>query len=118
MNKTFKEIKAGDEVYLVEEDRRHKNPRYIKVSKVGRKYIHLDLGYSQTQKVEEWDFNSYAIGSSNDFPRCLIYPSKEDYDEMVRWQLAVSKIADITYVRSISRETRNTVADIILAVSE
>lgn len=77
----FKELKVDDTVYLVQTDRRHFNPKELKVVKVGRKFVTLE----NDQRFEEWDSNGFALGVTNDFPRATLYKSRIVYEEMVEW---------------------------------
>ena len=77
----FKELKVGDIVYLVQDERRHFNPKELKVVKVGRKFVTLE----NDQRFEEWGFNGFALGITNDFPHATLYKSRIVYEEMKEW---------------------------------
>lgn len=114
MYKKFSDLKVGDQVWLVENDDRHKKPRYVTVDKVGRKYIHIKVREYESQKFESWDFDGYAIGITQDFPHSTIYNSEEDYNEMISWKIALSTLRDINAAKSISRENRNMITKLVL----
>lgn len=85
----FKDLKVGDEIYLVEDDRRRCNPRYVKVVKKGRKYTYVSRHNGSEvhlQKVVEWNNDGCAIAIGNDYPQCRIYPNKEIYEEKELWK--------------------------------
>jgi hypothetical protein len=82
MTMNFKHLKAGDQVYLVEQARRSSTPHYTEVVKVGRKYGYI-LGHGREepfdlltgQSVHGNDSNTRFNGFGFD-----VWPSKEAHD--------------------------------------
>lgn len=113
----FKDLKVGDEVYLVESDKRQCNPRYVKVVKVGRKYIHVNKLNGSTdnlQKIVDWNNDGWAIAIGNDYPQCVIYPTKEIYEEKKLWK-AVKSLLSSSYTdpEGLTQEHRKQIIEVL-----
>jgi hypothetical protein len=111
--KKFKDLNVGDDVFLVENDSRHCSPRYVKVAKVGRKYVHLQTSLHFVQKVQEWEVNGYAIAHSQDFPHCSIFATKEDYEAMQLWHKVTLEIGAIGRSDKIDRVIRDKIVELL-----
>lgn len=111
----FKDLKVGDEVYLVENDTRHRNPRYVRVSKIGRKFVYISLSeyHNQQRKIVEWNNNGYAIAVSNEYPNCKIYPNKEVYDSMNLWLSAKNLLSGFGGNDKITEGMRNKIVEVL-----
>lgn len=103
----FKDLKVNDVVYLVQNDRRHFNPRELKVVKVGRKFLTLENG----QRFEEWSSNGFALGITNDFPHATLYKSESLYEEMVEWEKFTHLFSGFSKP-VLSREKRKAILEI------
>ena len=103
----FKDLKVGDEVYLVEYDARHRNPKYVKIGKIGKKYTYLETG----QIIQEWSYDGYAIASGASHPYCKIYSSKKEYEEMLLWNKFKSKV-DTFSNPPFNKEIRGKILDL------
>lgn len=113
MSKKFSDLKVGDEVYIVENDQRHRNARDVRVCKTGRKFVHVEVNEYRTSKFEVWDFDGYALGINQDYPQSKIYASKEDYEEMLVWKDVLSKLQEFSVTNSLSREQRKLISEIV-----
>lgn len=111
--KTFKDLKVGDEVFLVESDRRRCNPRYVTVEKVGRKYVYLKLGPYTTQRIEEWDNNGYSIAHSSDYPHCNIYTTQEEYQALQSWKKVLWETNNLTNFNKVTRDQRDKIVELL-----
>lgn len=110
---TFKDLKVGDRVFIVEAGSRQKNPRYVTVDKVGRKFIYLDIGTYHKQQAVAWDYNGYAIANSNDFPQCHVYATQEDYEAHLLWDKVRNELNHLGSTNTISRKTRDLITKIL-----
>lgn len=113
----FKDLKAGDEVFLVEDDRRIRKPRYVKVVKKGRN-THVSLyGGTKTyvQKISSWCPDSWAIarGDSCYPPHYIIYESKEAYEQKLAWEESKGVISCFGANLDLSREVKMKIVDLL-----
>lgn len=113
MSKKFSDLKVGDEVYIVEDDQRHRNARDVRVCKTGRKFVHVEVTECRILKFEAWEFDGYALGVTQDYPQSKIYASKEDYEEMIAWKEVLSKLQGFSATSSLSREQRKLISEIV-----
>lgn len=109
----FKNLKVGDQVFIVSENSRRNESRYVSVSKVGRKYVYLETSTYTTQQVQAWSHNGYAIAQSSDFPYCVVYASQEDYEAHQLWEKARSLLASYNAITGLSRDKRDEVVNIL-----
>lgn len=99
----FSDLKVGDEVFFVPNDRRFGNgPRVKTITKIGRKYTYIDK-----MQITEWDNDGYAIATHNTWPHGKIYASEQDYLEMREWDAFVSNFCK----EDLSREQKKALLD-------
>jgi hypothetical protein len=79
------QFEVGMELYFVYSDSRRGEPIYVKVSKVGRKWVNLDNGYRFDKEDTVIDGAGYSSPGR-------IYLSKEDYDNQCKKDLAIRAI--------------------------
>ncbi len=80
----YKHLKAGDQVYLIEQAKQSNTARYFKVVKVGKKYGYI-LRYGREARFDlltgqSVHNDSNARWNGQDF---YVWPSKESYDEHI-----------------------------------
>lgn len=107
--KTFKDLKVGDEVFYVPSDTRSASPKYVTVTKVGRKFIHLN----ELMRMEEWGFNGYALGAVNEYPHGHVYATKERFLKMSDWDFAKNQVGHLGRNPKINESQKERIIEIL-----
>ena len=82
-------LKVGDQVFYVPNDFRFgRRVANRTVTKVGRKFVYLDG--PDGLRIEPWSHDGYAFAHVVGYPGGVIYPSEQDYLEMMAWNRFVN----------------------------
>ena len=86
MTKTFKDLKPGDEVYVVWQESRYRNPyppETVSIVKLGRQYGYI--------KLLGWSDSRFSLSDGKGDGSFDVFLSKEHYDEWKHAQDTISK---------------------------
>jgi len=116
-----KHLKAGDQVYLIEQAKQSNTARYVKVVKVGRKYGYILRSGREApfdlltgQSVHNNDQNTRRNGYGFD-----VWPCKESYDEHIakleerqRLSIRIASLSHNQYRPKLDHASPELVADL------